>query len=274
MSGPTRPVLRWHGGKWILAPWIISHFGAHRVYVEPYGGAASVLMRKPRAYAEVYNDLDGELVNLFRVLRSDGAALVEAIRLTLYAREELVLARLPDDCPIERARRCVVRSFMGFGSDSARMDSKTGFRSDSNRSGSTPAHDWANLPSNFDAVIERLRRVVIENKSALEVMADHDGPATLHYVDPPYVHETRGSSTGAYAHEMSVADHEALLAFLLTLQGQVVLSGYPSPLYDVALAGWKRCERAALADGAKPRTEVVWINRRAVDLFNVQEVAA
>ena len=90
---PTRPVLRWHGGKWLLAPWIIGHFSEHRVYVEPFGGAGSVLMRKPRCYAEVWNDLDGEVVNLFRVLRSARAQeLVDVIRLTPFARDEFVAA--------------------------------------------------------------------------------------------------------------------------------------------------------------------------------------
>lgn len=66
---PTRPIMRYHGGKWRLAPWIIAHMPPHRIYVEPYCGAASVLMRKPRSYAEVINDLDGEVVGVFRVLR-------------------------------------------------------------------------------------------------------------------------------------------------------------------------------------------------------------
>ena len=85
-----RPLLRYHGGKWLLAPWIISHFPAHRVYVEPFGGAASVLIRKERSYAEVYNDLDSEVVNLFRVLRAQPDDLVHAIELTPFARDEFV----------------------------------------------------------------------------------------------------------------------------------------------------------------------------------------
>lgn len=259
MTAPTRPILRWHGGKWLLAPWIISHMPAHRVYVEPFGGAASVLMRKPRAYAEVYNDLDDNAVNLFRVLRSDSAyELIEALRLTPFARAEFESAYQPAQDAVERARRLVIRSFMGFGSNGhARA---TGFRSNSNRSGTTPAHDWARFPDALAAIIDRLRGVVIEHADARDVMARHDGPDTLHYVDPPYVFATRADPSKDYAHEMSDADHVLLLAFLHTLKGKVMLSGYPHPLYDEALAGWTRIERAALADGARKRVEVLWCN--------------
>ena len=254
----SRPVLRWHGGKWILAPWIISHFPEHRVYVEPYGGAASVLMRKPRSHAEVYNDLDDEVVNLFRVLRSNQANdLINALRLTPFAAAEFYDAYARDGDDFERARRTVVKSFMGFGSNG--IQRKTGFRSNSNRSGTSPARDWVNYPENLAATIERLRGVVIMNRDATEVMAAHDGPNTLHYVDPPYIAETRDAGSD-YAHEMDDDQHADLLRFLRTLKGRVVLSGYPHPTYDAALHDWRRIERKALADGARDRTEVLWMN--------------
>lgn len=246
----------------MLAPWIISHFPKHRVYVEPFGGAGSVLMRKPRTYAEVWNDLDGDVVNLFRVLRSEQSArLVEEIRLTPFARDEFNISYDETTDPVERARRLCLRSFAGFGSNGHVR--KTGFRANSNRSGTTPAHDWINYPDALEAVIERVAGVVIENRDASQVMAAHDSPETLHYVDPPYVAATRDPGKD-YAHEMDDDDHGALLVFLRGLDGMVVLSGYPSDEYDAALHDWKRVEREALADGASKRTEVLWLNPHAV----------
>lgn len=270
---PCRPVLRWHGGKWLLAPWIIDHFPTHTVYVEPFGGAASVLLRKPRAYAEVYNDLDGDAVNLFRVLRSDAVgALIDALALTPFARQEFVGSYAPSEDPIERARRLIVRSFMGFGSDGHNAAIKTGFRAASNRSGTTPAHDWDNLPSAIRLIVERLKGVVIENRPALDVMHQHDAADTLHYVDPPYMPDTRSQKSRrgkiryhAYAHELTAEDHGELLAGLLKLKGMVVLSGYPHPMYERALGPWLRVEREALADGARKRIEVLWINPRCAN---------
>lgn len=254
-----RPVLRWHGGKWLLAPWIISHFPSHRVYVEPFGGAASVLLRKPRAYAEVYNDLDDEVVNLFSVLRGPRAAeLVEALHLTPFASTEFKAAYAASDDPVERARRTVVKSFQGFGSNAVHRAS--GFRSNSNRPGTTPARDWRNYPEAIPAIIDRLRGVTITCRDACEVMANHDAPDTLHYVDPPYMMATRTDDGADYAHEMTNDQHTELLAFLCKLEGKVVLSGYPHPAYDAALEGWRRIERRALADGASERTEVLWLN--------------
>lgn len=255
----SRPVLRWHGGKWLLAPWIVSQMPTHRVYVEPFGGAASVLMRKPRSYAEVYNDLDDEVVNLFRVLRSDKAAdLIDMLRLTPFAQTEFRAAYEPAKCELERARRTIVRAFMGFGSNGVHQ--KTGFRSNSNRSGTTPARDWVNYPDALKATVERLSGVVVLNRDAKEVMAAHDGPETLHYVDPPYLFDTRTDAAADYAHELSDDQHDELLAFLRTLEGRVMVSGYPSEKYDAALQGWRRIERKALADGAAKRTEVLWLN--------------
>lgn len=264
-SKVKRPVVRWFGGKWRIAPKIIEHFVAHRVYCEPFGGGGSVLLRKPRAYAEIYNDLDDSVVNLFRVLRDEqlSARLVELLRLTPFSRVEFKAAYQPTKDPLEQARRLVVLAYQGFGSN-AHARRSTGFRSNSNRSGTTPAQDWQNYPETLWATIERLRGVVIEHRDALEVMAAHDGLETLHYVDPPYVWATRSRSDKQrnYRHELDNEDHGRLLAFLRTLKGRVVLSGYPHPMYEAALHDWRRIEFEALADGARPRREVLWLNYR------------
>lgn len=271
---PGRPIVRYHGGKWLLAPWIISHFPPHRVYVEPFGGAASVLLRKQRSYGEIYNDLDGEIVNVFRVARDRGDELRRALELTPFARSEFVDSYIPADDPLEQARRTILRSFQGFGS-AAVCGETSGFRANSNRSGTTPAHDWRNYADAFGTLVERLRGVVIENRDAIEVMRAHDSPDTLHYVDPPYVHATRSGKVRStvtrksYKHEMTDDQHEALADALYSLRGAVVLSGYRSELYDSLYAGWRKVERHALADGAEKRIEVLWLsqNVRQMGLF-------
>lgn len=255
---PARPALRWHGGKWLLAPWIIGHFPAHRCYVEPFGGGASVLLRKPRSYAEVYNDLDGEVVNLFKVARENGDALVEALRKTPFARSEFELSYQPTADELEQARRTVVRSFMGFGSNA--HNQATGFRSNSNRSGTTPAKDWRNYPDALAIIVDRLQGVVIENRNAADCMLQHDSDNTLHYVDPPYLPETRDKGSD-YRFEMTAADHESLAAVLHSLKGPVVLSGYRSELYNDLYGDWQCMERAANADGARKRIECLWISK-------------
>ncbi len=252
-----RPIIRYHGGKHKLAEWIISYFPDHRIYVEPFGGAASVLIRKPRAYAEVYNDLDNEIVNLFQVARDDGLNLKTALELTPFSRVEFQKSYLPSDIPLEQARRTVVRAFQGFGSNS--VNKKTGFWANSNRSGTTPSHDWRNYPAAFPLIVERLQGVVIENRDACEVMLAHDSPETLHYVDPPYAEETRDKG-GDYKYEMQENGHEDLAIFLKSLKGMVILSGYPSKRYDDLFKDWHREDRAALADGAKKRIECLWFS--------------
>lgn len=261
-AAPKRPLVRYHGGKWKLAPWILRHLPQHRVYVEPYGGGGSVLLQKPRSYAEVYNDMDGEIVNLFRVARDNGEALARAAELTPFARAEFAQAYDPDGEPLEQARRTLIRAFMGFGSAGA-SGQMTGFRANSNRRGTTPAHDWMNYPDHLRAVVQRLRGVVIENRDALDVMRHQDGPDTVHYVDPPYVHETRHmrERSQAYRHEMTDDQHRALAAVLASLQGAVVVSGYRCPLYDELFEGWQRIDAAAHADGARDRVESLWLSR-------------
>jgi DNA adenine methylase len=261
MMKPTRPLIRYHGGKWRLAPWVIQHFPPHRVYVEPFGGGGSVLLRKPRSYAEVYNDLDGDIVNLFQMARDDGERLARVCELTPFARAEFEESYQPTDDPLERARRTLIRGYMGFGSAGA-TGQPTGFRANSNRSGTTPAHDWMNYPDCLRQVIQRLRGVVIENRDAVACMRQHDGPQTLHYVDPPYVHDTRSLRTRApaYRYEMTDGQHELLSSALRTLSGMVVISGYRCDLYDDLYAGWPRIDRLAYADGARERIESLWLS--------------
>lgn len=262
MNEVTRPVMRYHGGKWRLAPWIISHFPAHRIYVEPYGGAASVLLRKPRSYAEVYNDLDGEIVNLFRVLRNPAQAreLVQLVKLTPYAREEFDLSYITADDPVEQARRTLVRSAMGHGTRTTTAN-KTGFRAyTGNDRGAIPAIDWTNVPQALELIVGRLAGVVVENKPAHDLIVQQDGTETLFYIDPPYPADTR-NNYGSYRHEMTDDDHRQMAAALHALRGMAIVSGYPCLLYDDELfADWHRVERAARGDGAVERTEVLWIS--------------
>lgn len=267
MSQVTRPALRYHGGKFRLAPWVMSFFPPHLCYVEPFGGAAGVLLQKPRAYAEVYNDLDGDVVNFFRVLRDpiDRAALIDACIFTPYAREEFDLAWTPAGDSIERARRLCIRAQMGFGSAGA-TKGVTGFRVDTKRAYGTAQHDWAQYPAVIEAAGQRMRGVLIENRPGTDLMLQHDGPQTLHFVDPPYVFETRdrrAQTNGCYRHEMDDADHGKLLEVLKSLQGMVVLSGYYTEMYDQQLIGWARYQtesRISAGRGTRLRTECVWLN--------------
>lgn len=266
MNSVTRPIVRYHGGKWKLAPWILSHFPPHRVYVEPFGGGGSVLLRKPRSYAEIYNDLDGEIVNLFRVARDQGDDLVRACELTPFSRADYLESFIPSDDPVEQARRTVVRAFMGFGSNALCHSIKSGFRAKSERSGTTAAHDWRNYPEALAITIDRLQGVVIENRDAADIVRRHDSQTTLHYCDPPYVHETRmigrGVTRKGYTHEMTDDDHAELAAVLAGVEGMVIVSGYPCGLYEELYSDWHRVERQAHADGARPRTEVLWMSDR------------
>lgn len=271
------PAFRYHGAKFRLAPWVIQHFPPHQCYVEPFGGAAGVLLQKPRAYAEVYNDLDGDVVNLFRVVRDAGlrVQLEDQLAATPYARDEFEGAFEPCVEPVERARRLLIRAQMGFGSAGA-AKGVTGFRVDTKRAYATAQSLWARYPAVLAEVGERFTGVLIENRPAIEVMRQHDAPTTLHYVDPPYMHETRvmqAGKSGYYRHEMDETDHEELLGALLELEGMVVLSGYPSPLYNRLLTGWAQHQtqaRISAGRGTAMRTEVLWTNRACAARFGQQ----
>lgn len=277
---PTSPALRYHGAKWRLAPKIIPLMPEHITYVEPYGGAAGVLLQKPRSYAEIYNDLDGDIVNFFRVLQDPATRdrLIELLVLTPYSRAEFQRAWENDDCPIERARRIAVRASMGFGSAGASKGS-TGFRIDCKSRYSTAQHVWARYPDGIRAVGERMAGVLIENRPALDLIRQHDAPDTLHFVDPPYLAGTRHvrNARNAYRHEMSDDDHVELLDQLNRVDGMVILCGYRSQLYTDRLANWRMTEsraRISAGRGAGIRTEVTWLNPAAVDALGDRQVLA
>lgn len=264
-----RPLVRYHGGKFKLAPWIISHFPAHRVYVEAFGGGGSILLRKPRAHSEVYNDMDGDIVNLFRVVRDRGDELRRLLELTPFARTEYKEAcetggGIPE---MELARRTVVRAFMGFGSAST-SGQQSGFRANNRGNGTNCAVDWKNYPAHLANIIQRLQGVVIENRPAIDVMQQQDEPNTLHYVDPPYLHSTRSAGVGlgnhCYRFEMSDEEHYKLLEVILKLKGMVIISGYDNDLYNDLLKEWRTETRIALADGARPRIEKLWLSPNCV----------
>lgn len=261
------PALRYHGAKYRLAKWLLPMFPPHEIYVEPFGGAAGVLLHKTRGYAEVYNDLDGEIVNYFRVVRDPvlRERLIEAVTFTPYARTEFDLASEPATDPVERARRIAVRAQMGFGSAGATKGT-TGFRIDTRRKYGTSQHLWARFPANISYVGERFTGVLIENRPAIDIILQHDSAKTLHFVDPPYMHSTRvmakGKSRG-YVHEMSDLDHRRLLDVLLELEGMVILCGYPHPMYQEALAAWMlhtTKARISAGRGTALRDECCWIN--------------
>lgn len=272
------PAIRYHGAKFRLAKWILPYFPQHQIYVEPFGGAGGVLLHKERSGAEVYNDLDGNVVNYFRVLRDPvmQQQLIDAVAMTPYARAEFEAAWEPTTDQVELARRLAVRAQMGFGSAGATKGT-TGFRIDVRRRYGTAQNLWTRFSQNIAFAGQRFQDVLIENRPAIDVMAQHDGPETLHFVDPPYVHETRcRTRTGGYTHEMTDADHAKLLESLQHLTGMVIVCGYMTDLYREGLSSWSlRTTQARISAGRGTaiRQECIWINPACMDALSQQPLA-
>lgn len=274
MPERPRPLFRWLGAKWALAPWIVGAMPDHRVYVEPFGGSGAVLMSKAPAVHEIYNDADGELVNLFRVLREPATCneLARKLQHTPYARDEFRASYEPTSDKVEWARRTLVRGAMAHGSDAITRGYLTGFKTSTRQRGSD-AKAFARLPDKLPAWLERLRGVSIENDDAMTVLQRYDSEAALHYVDPPYPWSTRrdGRAPGAragkpkhgYRHELSDEQHVALAHVLCGLAGMVMLSGYDCPLYDELYAGWHTIRTETTDQANSRRTEVLWFNEAA-----------
>jgi DNA adenine methylase len=253
-------MLRYYGAKFRIAPWILSHFPPHRAYVEPFAGAGSVFFQKPRSPCEVLNERDANIVGIYRILRdpADAQELRRRLELTPYARDELEASYEAPADEIDAAYRLIVRSFLGHGSDGVTRGHRTGFRGKPSAERQTAAHEWAGWPACIPFFLERLQGVMIENCDALKLIPRFDAPDVLTYCDPPYVLSTRQGH--GYRFEMTDAHHVALAAILKSCAGMVLLSGYPSPLYQELYHGWRSVTTRARADQNRQRTEVLWMN--------------
>lgn len=266
-------LLRWYGGKARLAKQIIPLFPQHKTYVEPFGGAASVLLQKTPSPIEVYNDLNERLTRLFRVVRDHPDELQRRLMLTPYSeiefqRCQVGVEHIEDE--IELARR----DFVGWRMSFSGVGTKCGFSWTLGRA----RRGIADVVSGYLSAIEetlprvadRFRVVQIMNRPAVEIVKRFDADDVLVYCDPPYTHGSRSAgSVSAYDHEMSDDDHAQLLATLKACRGAVVLSGYANDLYDDELSSWCRLAVEVSSSATKQtrpkRTEVLWLNYEPAD---------
>jgi len=259
-----RPPIKWHGGKHYLASRIINCFPPHRVYLEPFGGASSVLLNKPPVEVEAYNDLDLRITRLFRVLQNQADGFVSRVRFIPYSQKEFKdAAEYPPGCTeLDKAVCDFVRWRQSFGGR-GKTWSYTTTRARGGMAGDVNA--WWTAIDQLPEIVDRLRRVQILHQPALDAIRRFDSPETLIYCDPPYLHETRDpNSRAVYGVEMIKALHSELGAVLNECVGAVVLNGYPSPLYEELFAHWRRVDFdiANHAAGGKKKarkTEVLWI---------------
>ena len=259
-------ILNYPGAKWGLAEEIVSLMPPHRSYLEPFFGSGAVLFNKPPSAIETVNDIDGDITNFFRVLREQTDALIKAVSLTPYARDVF------DDAhenrgvtEFDRAYRFAIRSRMGHG---FKTYQKTGFKIDRYaRERSYCVDVWNRMPSVLAEAAGRLKYVQIENRPALELIKKFNFENVLIYADPPYLLDTRGGKQ--YRFEMNEQDHMDLLAALCDHKGPVILSGYPSEMYDRELRGWNKIQRKSYNQNSDRRTEVLWCNfAAALTLFD------
>lgn len=265
-SRRRRIVFGWYGGKFNHLGWLLPLLPAAHHYCEPFSGAASVLINRAPAPVETYNDIDGEVVNFFRVLRDDFAALERAIGLTPFAREEFHLAvagSVEGVTPLERARRFYVRARQARTglAQTATLGRWANCRNTSRAGMSGVVSRWLGGIKALEEIALRLLRVQIENRPALDVIRLYDDDTTLFYCDPPYLHSARGDSH-AYGFEMDQAEHADLAQQLATCRGKVALSGYRCDAMDTWYAGWRRFDAAARQCHSikKVRYECVWMN--------------
>jgi DNA adenine methylase len=256
----------WYGGKYSHLNWLLPLLPESEHYCEPFGGSAAVLINRCPSPVETYNDLDGEVVNFFRVLRERKDELIQAIGLTPFSREEFRSAIEMDGKQItdlERARRFFIRARQTrTGMAQVSSEGRWAHCLLCSRSGMSAAVSrWLGSVEGLSEIVQRLLRVQIESAPAIEVIRRFDSNETLFYCDPPYPHETRGDSN-MYAHEMTDEDHRELASVLRAVKGKVAISSYECALMNELYSGWNKIEAPSkLAHSVKkPRMEVLWTN--------------
>lgn len=265
-----RIVFGWYGGKFSHLPWLLPLLPEARHYCEPFAGSGAVLLNREPSALETYNDLDGEVVNFFRVLRNDPERLARAIALTPFSREEFhrAIAAPQGDLAepggaLERARRFYVRARQARTglAQTATLGRWANCRDTSRAGMSGVVSRWLGGVAGLPEIGARLIRVQIENRPAADVIRLYDGPDTLFYCDPPYLHTTRGDSR-AYGFEMDEAEHVSLAAVLHGCRGKVALSGYRNALMDRLYGDWRRfdAESRQCHSAKTPRRESLWMN--------------
>lgn len=248
--------LRYPGSKWSIAEEIVRQFGEHYHYIEPYFGSGAVFFTKPTSPHELINDMNGLVVNFFRVLRDHTDELLFALEATPWSRDEYDQSHIQTGNAIEDARRFVTRIWQAHASDLAK---KTGWK---NRGSKQRARGmsvrWQRVPSELAEIADRLKDAEIENRLAIDVMRRFSTRDTLIYADPPYLMETRTQKM--YAHEMSTEDHLEMLGVLVDHPGPVVISGYNNSVYNDALNGWRKIEiKPPKVEKQAERMEVLWV---------------
>lgn len=257
----------YYGGKFSHLDWLLPLLSECHHYCEPFSGSAAVLLNRSPSPVETYNDLDGEVANFFRILRDQKDALIAAIGLTPFSREEFAIACAldPDLVPLERARRFYVRARqVRTGLAQTATVGRWANCKETSRAGmSGVVSRWLGGVEALSEIAARLLRVQIENRPAIEVIKLYNSPNTLMYCDPPYLHETRGDSK-AYGHEMTDNDHRELATVLNAVTAQVAVSGYDCPTMGALYpeSKWRKIVGESRTNHATKgaRTECLWVN--------------
>jgi DNA adenine methylase len=266
LRGNKKIVFGWYGGKFSHLDWLLPLLPITPYYCEPFAGSGAVLLNRPPAGVETYNDLDGEVVNFFRVLRDDPQELQRLIALTPFSREEFAAACELDEAltALERARRFYVRARqVRTGLAQTASVGRWANCTNTIRAGmSGVVSRWLGAVEQLPDIALRLARVQIENRPAVECITLYDSRDTLFYCDPPYIHETRGDSK-AYAFEMTNEQHEELADVLNAAKGKIALSNYDCPLMARLFPEkrWRKLHFERTNHSTKDtRTETLWLN--------------